>query len=119
MEHNDLNVPLVKLPPDIELILFMIKEELKNTKLFRGLESAGLDDCFYQSDFSAFVLGYMGFDGIPDDLREFYGDLIDEYSKKIRPDNKVITKYAFDVYGEILLEQKRRFRASWHDTSSE
>lgn len=67
MRRNDANVRLVKLPSDTELILFIIKEDLKNTKLFDGLESAGLTDCFYRADFAALVLGYMGFDEIPDD----------------------------------------------------
>ena len=109
MEPKKLNVRLVKLPSDIELILFMIKEELKNTKFFNGLGKVGLEDCFYQSHFGELVLGYMGFDDIPDDLLEFYCDLIDKYSEKIEEDNKLITKYAFDVYGEILIEKKRRF----------
>lgn len=109
MKHKHLNVPLVKLPSDVELILFIIKEDLKNTKLFNGLESAGLSDCFYQADFSALVLGYMGFHEIPDDLREFYGDLISRYSEKIEPDNTVITEYAIEVYNEILVEKKKRF----------
>lgn len=109
MNLKNLNVPLAKLPSDIELVLFIIKEDLKNTKLFNGLESAGLTDCFYRADFAALVLGYMGFDEIPDDLQEFYADLISKYSEKIEPDNRVIMEYAFEVYGEILIEKKKRF----------
>jgi hypothetical protein len=33
MESKNLNVRLVKLPSDTELILFILKEDLKNTKL--------------------------------------------------------------------------------------
>jgi hypothetical protein len=109
MRLENLNVPLVKLPSDTELILFIIKEDLKNTKLFNALESAGLTDCFYRADFAALVLGYMGFDDIPDDLQEFYADLISKYAEKIEPDNRVIIEYAFEVYSEILIEKKKRF----------
>lgn len=108
MESKDLNVRLVKLPSDTELILFILKEDLKNTKLFNGLESAGLTDCFYRADFAALVLGYMGFDEVPDDLQEFYADLISRYSEKIEPDNRVIMEYALDVYNEILVEKSKR-----------
>lgn len=109
MEAKDLNIRLVKLPSDTELILFIIKEDLKNTKLFNALESAGLTDCFYRADFAALVLGYMGFGEIPDDLQEFYTDLISKYSEKIEPDNRVIMEYAIEVYNEILMERKKRF----------
>lgn len=109
MSYKHVNVPLVKLPSDTELILFIIKEDLKNTKLFDGLESAGLTDCFYRGDFAALVLAYMGFDDIPDDLQEFYADLISKYAEKIEPDNRVIMEYAIEVYNEILMEKKKRF----------
>ena len=110
MESKNLNVRLVKLPSDTELILFILKEDLKNTKLFNGLESAGLTDCFYRADFAALVLGYMGFDEIPDDLQEFYADLISRHSENIEPDNRVIMEYALEVYNEILVEKKKRFK---------
>jgi len=109
MEPKNFNVRLVKLPSYTELTLFIIKEDLKNTRLFNGLESAGLTDCFYRADFAALVLGYMGFNEIPDSLHEFYADLISRYSEKIEPDNRVIMEYALEVYNEILVEKKKRF----------
>jgi hypothetical protein len=108
MKLKNLNVRLVKLPPDIELILYMIKEELKSTKLFNGLARVGLDDCYYQSHFGTVVLAHMGFDERPDDLHEFYMNLIGKYSEKIEADNDVIMKCAFDVYMEMTIEKKKR-----------
>jgi hypothetical protein len=108
MKLKNLNVRLVKLPPDIELILYMIKEELKSTKLFNGVARVGLDDYCYQSHFGTVVLAYMGFDERPDDLHEFYMNLIDKYSEKIEADNDVIIKCAFDVYTEMMIEKKKR-----------
>jgi hypothetical protein len=51
----------------------------------------------------------MGFAEIPDDLQEFYADLISRYSEKIEPDNRVIMEYALEAYNEILVEKKKRF----------
>lgn len=104
------NLRLVKLPPKIELVLFLIKEELKSAKFFNGLSKVGLDDCYYQSHFGTLILGYMGFDDRPDDLYNFYVSLIDKYSEKIEPDGNSITKYAFEVYVELVIEKKQRLR---------
>jgi hypothetical protein len=108
MKLKHLNVRLVNLPPDIELILFMIREELKSTALFNGLARVGLDDCYFQSHFGTLILAYMGFEERSDDLYEFYNDLIDKYSEKIEADNDVTMKCAFDVYVEIMIEKKNR-----------
>lgn len=110
MKLKNLNLRLVKLPSKIELILFLIKEELKSAKFFNGLSKVGLDDCYYQSHFGTLILGYMGFDDRPDDLYSFYVSLIDEYSEKIEPDNNSIVKYAFEVYVELVVERKQRIR---------
>jgi hypothetical protein len=112
MELINLNVRLVNLPPDIELILFMIREELKSTALFNGLARVGLEDFYLQSHFSTLVLSYMGFEERPDDLLECYTDLISTYSEKVEADNDVIMKCAFDVYVEMMIEKKKRIRTS-------
>lgn len=108
MELEKLNVRLVKLPADVELTLFMIREELKSTTLFNGLARVGLEDCCFESHFGTLVLASMGFDERPDDLHEFYTNLIDKYSEKIEADTDVIMKCAFDVYVEIMIEKKKR-----------
>lgn len=108
MEFKHLNVRLVKLPSNIELVLYMIKEGLKTTKVFNGLARVGLDDCYFQSYFGTLVLAYMGFDERDDKLNDFYVDLIEKYSDKIEADNDSIMKYAFEVYIAITIEKRRR-----------
>ena len=43
--------PLVNLPPNVELIVFLIKEELKNVKFTNDLSRAGVDTCIGFLDF--------------------------------------------------------------------
>jgi hypothetical protein len=109
MKLKKLNVRLVKLPANIEFILYLIKEELKSAKFFNGLARLGFGDSYYESDLGTLVLAYCGFDTTPDELYEFYVDLIDRYSDKIEEDNETVMKYAFKVYIEIMIEKKRRF----------
>jgi hypothetical protein len=108
MKTKNSRMRLVKLPSDMELVLYLIREELKSTKFFSSLASVGLDDCFYQAHFGPVILGYMGFDEISDELQEFYGDLIDRHGQKIEEDNTMITACAVEVYEEILIERKKR-----------
>ena len=108
MKSINATARLVKLPADIDLILFLIQEELKSTKLFNGLGRVGLSDCYYQSHFSTVILASVGFDERPDDLHEFYLDLINSRSKKIKPDNDSVVKQAFKVYIDLMIEKKRR-----------
>ena len=108
MELEKLNVRLVKLPPDIEITLYLIKQELKTAKLFNGLAKVGLGDCFFECHFDTIVLALMGFDERPDDLHNFYTKLIDQYSEKMEADTAEITQRAFDVYAEMMIEKKKR-----------
>lgn len=109
MQPANPNIRLVKLPADIDLILFLIQEELKSTKLFNGLARVGLSDCQYQSHFGPLILASAGFDERPDSLHEFYIDLIDRRSKKIKAGDDSITKQAFKVYIDLMIEKKKRF----------
>jgi hypothetical protein len=109
MRLKNLSVRLIKLPANIELVLYLIKEELKSNKLFNGLAKVGFEDCYYQPHFGTLVLASAGFEEHSDDLYEFYLELISEYSEKIEADNDVIVKCAFNVYVDLMIEKKRRF----------
>jgi hypothetical protein len=108
MKVKNLNTRLIKLPANIELTLFLIKEELKTSKVFNGLARIGFEDCSYQSHFGTLVLSSMGFEEIDDDLVTFYTDMVDKYSEKIEADNNSIMKYTFKAYIDISIEKKRR-----------
>ena len=100
--------PLIKLPSDTELTLYLIREELKNNKLFSGLRIAGMEDCFYQSYFGSLILSYCGFEDDSNDLIELYQKLVDRYTEKVEADNEVITRCALDLYNDLMLERKKR-----------
>jgi hypothetical protein len=115
MKLKNLNVRLIKLPPKIEVTLYLIREELKSAKFFDGLSRVGVDDVYYQSHHGLLILSYMGFDTIPDDLSNFYTGLIDKYCEKIEEDKDVIMKCAFEVYVEMMIEKRKRM----HDPKSD
>ena len=103
-----MNLRLVKLPPRLEMILYLISEELKVTKVFKALSSAGLDDSYYQPYFGAIVLTYVGFEERDDDIINFYQELLDKSCEKIEADNVTITELAFEIYVDLEMERKNR-----------
>ncbi len=112
MKIKKLNVRLVKLPDNVELTLYFIREELKATRVYNGLAQTGFETCAFETHFSTLILAYMGFDSEDDSLYEFLIKLIDKYSAKISTDNDSIMKYTLKVYVALLNEKKRRAEAS-------
>jgi hypothetical protein len=99
---------LIKLPSDIELVLYLIKEELKTRKFFNGLSQIDCDGSFYQPDLSQLVLTIIGFDERPDDLYDFYFRLVERHIEKIGPDHEKVIQESFEIYLELVMEKRRR-----------
>jgi len=106
MEHNDYKYPLVKLPQETDLILLLIREQLKAAKFFNTLMQCGLDDCYYQPHLETAILTCMGFRDIPDELMDFYIALLDKYSARVEPDNGCIMQLALAMYEELCTRKK-------------
>jgi hypothetical protein len=102
------NLPLIKLPSQVELTIFLIKEELKNRKFTKGLDKVGFDTSDCSSDFSSLILALIGFKERPDELYEWYFKLMDEFAEKIDlSDWKELNEQAFNFYIELLMEKKK------------
>jgi hypothetical protein len=101
--------PFVKLPEQTELVLYLLREELKTTRLFSGLAKAGLEDCYFRPYFSKLVLAYCGFDTVSDNLMEFYIGRLDHYGELLEPDNDSVMECALSLYSD-LMERKKQNR---------
>lgn len=99
--------PIIKLPNDIQITLYLIREELKSRKLFRVLSKAGLDDCYFQPHLDTLILRNLGLDDGTDNTFNFYSDIIERRSKKIKPDNDSIMKQAIKVYEELTYNKAK------------
>lgn len=91
-----------------ELILQLLKQELKSYRFFNGLREIGLDDSFYHSDFSSLVLTYIGFDDEENATYDFYFALLERYSILFQPNEEVVMGLALSVYVELVAELKNR-----------
>jgi hypothetical protein len=103
------NTTLVRLPPNAELAIYLIREELRSRKLVRGLEQVGLDPMFSQADFSKLVLSAIGYNSQPDELCEWYYSMVDEYTMRFDHDDmEMLLEQSFNFY--LDLEMERRVR---------
>ena len=108
MNNSYIRLPLVKLPSDTQITLYLIKEELKSRKLFHALHEAGLDDCYFQPHLDSLILRSIGWDDGSDETFMTYHAIVERRSRKIEADNDSIMKQALKVYNELILEKKKR-----------
>jgi hypothetical protein len=103
------NLGLAKLPPHLEIAVYLLKAELKNRKFIKCLEQVGFDNSLCALDFSSLIMKLIGFDMDSDDKFEFYNDRLEAYVQDIdiREDDDNLNKIAFDFYLEIEAEKKR------------
>lgn len=101
MKLMKMRYPLVKLPSNAQITLFLIKEELKARKLFHALHEVGLDDCYFQPHLDSLILRSVGIDDGSDETFEVYTAIMDKRSKKIDMDHDVIMKQAMKAYMEL------------------
>jgi len=100
-------IPLVRLPGELETLLYLISEELKSRHLFRGLQQVELSDCFFQPHLDSLILKFIGMDGDSDDVYLGYTKIMDRRSEKIEADKDSITKQSLKAYTELMAEKKK------------
>jgi hypothetical protein len=98
----------VRLPEQTELILFLIKEDLKSERFFEILRTAGLGNCSYQPDLSSLILAYTGLYDELDDTWEFYFQLLRLHSYDMPAREPVIAERAKCMYNALVAEKERR-----------
>jgi hypothetical protein len=108
MKINPSTTPLVRLPEKAELVLYLIKQELKSNKFFNTMAELGGGDSYYRPCLDTVILSYSGFADHSDDLLEFYVERIDHYSNKIGIDETSLTKYAFKLLVDLEMEKQKR-----------
>ena len=102
----NMRYPLVKLPSDTQITLYLIKEELKSRKLFQALHEVGLDDCYFQPHLDSLILRSVGIDDGLDETFEVYTAIMDKRSKKIDMDHDLIYEAAMRAIWSLRVLRK-------------
>jgi hypothetical protein len=102
MKHS-----IVRIPDNIQMSIYLIKEELKSRKLFHALHEVGIDDCYFQPHLDILIMESIGLCDDTDETFKIYDEIMDKRSKKIEADNDSIMKQALKVYQELLNKKKK------------
>lgn len=101
-------IPLIRLPAEVQSSIYLIREELKSRKLFHALHKVGLDDCYFQPNLDSLILRSIGLYDGTDETFSIYDKIVEKRSRKIEADYDSIMKQAFKVYQELMNEKKKR-----------
>jgi hypothetical protein len=94
--------PLVELPKQTDLTLFLICAELKSQRLMQGLQQAGLDYSPFIPHLDSAILPALGLDDDRDATYDFYYKVIARHAKKIDASQESVTRQALKVYVKLV-----------------
>lgn len=97
MKLKNMRYPLLKLPSNTQITLYLINEELISRKLFQAFHTVGLDDCYLQPHLDSLILRSVGIDE-SDETFEVYTGIMGKRSKKIDMDHDLIMKQTIKAY---------------------
>jgi hypothetical protein len=89
--------------PRNDLVIHLIKAELKNRKFTRALEEVGFDTTFYSLDFSSLILDLVGFEMRSDETFEIYHHLLETFVQRIdlKGEDDNLNKVAIDFLKQL------------------
>jgi len=92
------------------LIIRLIKEDLKNYRLVKGLNDLGLTSSEYLLDIAYVVFRLMGFEEgqIDDDLNQLYVMLTNNLEIDELGDPDLLEQFSANIFAELLAEKKIR-----------
>ena len=89
-------------PTDTELLLYLLKEELKMNRFFTDLHALGLENnSRYQLELSPLILTYLGYE-MTDPVIDLYVELLDKHTAALTPDRHTILRQATLLYAELV-----------------
>jgi hypothetical protein len=95
--------------PRNDLVIHLIKAELKSRKFTRALEEVGFDTTFYSLDFSSLILDIVGFEMRSDETFELYHHLLETFVQKmdLKSEEEDLNKIAKDFYQQLSSAKKK------------
>jgi hypothetical protein len=105
---NNSSFSLVKLPDEIQLTLFLIKEELKSRKLFYLLEKIGVNESAYEPHLDKIILKNLDLDDGKDETFSMYFEIMEKRTRKVKGTNESLMKQAMKAYVELVAEKNKR-----------
>lgn len=107
-------IPLTSIPKSAEVLIVLIKQELKSRKLFSMLHEIGVNDCAYEPHLDFLILRSLGMDDEKDETFNMYDRIMDKRTRKLKETKESLTKQAFKAYIQLISAKEKR--KSIHET---
>ena len=93
-----------------DIILHLIKEELRNKRLMFSLEDLGIDCSFYTLDISNTILSLAGFREVTDPMYEWYFGLVSKALEGITFRNleQSLQNWPMVIYNELIKKKNEK-----------
>jgi hypothetical protein len=103
---NPKNIQLVKIPQEVDFVLYLIREELKSRRLMKEIQKAGFESSIRSSDFSSVIFATLGFRELSVSFYEWYKSQLDVFCQDVDLlEEDSLSKQAFDFYVHLLIEK--------------
>ncbi len=110
MNTQPANLPQLTLPPHINIILHMLKEEIKHRAVTNAFEKLGMDTANFSCNLSEVVLAMFSFDERDDDLFDWYFEKLDHYAElDSNSDRGKNNQLVFEFYVDIAMKRSARY----------
>ena len=103
---NTLSLPPIKIPNRINLVLQLLREEIKHYTLTNAFDKLGMDTAMYSSNIASLILSLCGVEERTDELLEWYYKKLEEYSNENLNGEKELNELAFNFYTDIMVRVK-------------
>lgn len=110
MNLQHLNLDLFGIPEEaeIQIPVFLIASDLKTRKLINAFTGIGCGGSFCVPDLCDLVLAFLGFEDRPNELYDFYFELLDRECDKVSHENDTPIRESYKIYNELLTERRKQ-----------
>jgi hypothetical protein len=99
---DNLTISPFKIPTRSNLILHLLREEIKHRSVTNTFETLGMDTTMHASNLSELVLALSGFENRSDELYDWYFKKLDHYADENINAELDLHELAFDFYIDIV-----------------
>lgn len=103
----------VKVPREIEVPIFLIRNELQSRMLFNALSEIGFTDCYFETYLYPLILASLRLRDGSDETFRVYTELMEKWSKDINPNEDVILRRALKIYNALVKYRIDMFETSY------
>jgi hypothetical protein len=104
------NLPPIKISGLPAIIIFLLKEEIKNYTFVKRLEDTGFDTSYISANLGFAILSLMDFGEHTDELMGWYWKKLEHYTEGADiTDRTLLSNLAFSFYIDLEIERRLRF----------